>query len=59
MKGKEKKKFNIAVTYMSWGVVEVEASTIEEARQIALKGSLPIHAEYVEDSIRIDKEYKS
>ena len=49
------KTFKIPVVYSSWGTVEVEADTLEEACEKAMAGSLPKNAEYIDDSFGIDR----
>ena len=49
-------KYQIPVTYKSWGLVEIEADSLEEATELSLKGSLPIEPEYIEDSLEVDRE---
>lgn len=50
-----KKTFKIPVTWKSWGVMKIEANSLEEAEDLAL-GDFPIpcDSEYVEDSIELD-----
>lgn len=48
------KTYKIPVVYSSWGMVEIEAMSIEEACDIAMAGSLPYQAEYIDGSFEID-----
>lgn len=48
------KLYTIPVTYESWGLVEVEADSFDEACEKCLHGPLPYTAEYVEGSLAID-----
>ena len=49
-----KKTYKIPVIYSSWGIVEVEAISLEEACELARAGSLPYQAEYLDGSFKID-----
>lgn len=48
------KIFEIPVIYSSWGIVNIVASSIEEATKLALDSPLPYDPEYIEDSLQID-----
>lgn len=48
------KTYQIPVVYSSWGIVEVEAISLEEACDIARSGPLPYRAEYIDGSFEID-----
>lgn len=52
----KKKTYSIPVYWQSRGVVNIEADSIEEAKQKAVAGSLPYKSEYVEDSIEVDED---
>ena len=51
----KKKVYSIPVIWQAWGVVNVEADTLEEAKQKALQGNMPYKSEYVDDSMEIDE----
>ena len=49
-------KFIIPVFYQMWGRIEIEASSIEEAKEKVLNESpLPSDPSYVDDSFEIDE----
>ena len=48
------KTYKIPVVYSVWGLLEVDAISLEEACEIAHSGSLPYQAEYIDDSLEID-----
>ena len=48
------KTYRIPVVYSSWGIVEVEAISLEQACELARAGSLPYQAEYIDGSLEID-----
>ena len=52
----EKKTYSIPIIFQSWGVVNIEAGSLDEAKKLALVGSLPYKSEYVEDSMEIDED---
>lgn len=57
IKKMDTKLYAIPVTYQVWGVIDVEANSLEEACEYCLtKSPLPQHPEYLDDSIEIDKE---
>lgn len=49
-------KFKIPVTWVMWGSVEVEADSLEEARELALEAELPKDGNYVEYSFQVDED---
>lgn len=50
-------KYKIPVTFISWGVLEIEAESLEKAKDLALTtASLPKDTEYVDESLRLDTE---
>ncbi len=50
-------KYRIPVVFTMWGIMEIEASTLEDAEKIALDTEpLPATKYYVEDSLKLDKE---
>lgn len=50
------KNYKIPVVWQSWGIVEVEANSLEEAMDKAREGSLPRNGAYIDDSIEVDLE---
>lgn len=52
----KKKTYSIPVIWQSWGVVNVEADNLEEAKEKALEGNMPYKSEYIEDSMEIDED---
>lgn len=50
--------YKIPVSYQMWGVLNIKANSLEEAKKIALAWDTPLpkDAEYVSDSISIDTE---
>ena len=50
-----KKKFIIPVMWQMYGLKEVEAETLEEAKKIAIEGSLP-EGDYVDESFELEEE---
>lgn len=46
--------YQIPVVYSSWGIVEVEAVSLEDACELARSGPLPYNAEYIDGSFEID-----
>lgn len=51
----EDKTYKIPVTWQSWGIMSIEADSLEDAKEKAL-GDAPLpEANYVEDSIEIDE----
>ena len=53
-------KFKIGASYRVWGIVEVEAETLEQAIDWAKSNKfdieLPTNAEYIDDSFEIDDD---
>lgn len=49
-------KYKIPVVWQSWGLIEVEAKDVEEAKEKALENGLPDNPEYIDDSFEIDEE---
>ena len=50
-------KYRIPVVFTMWGIMEIEASTLEDAEKIALDTEpLPATKYYVEGSLKLDKE---
>ena len=50
--------YNIPVTFEMYGVVKVEATNLEEAKQKALEEEpLPLEKYYVDNSIEINEEF--
>lgn len=49
------KNFKIPVVWLNWGLLNVEANTLEEAIVKADDMSLP-YGEYIEDSFEVDLE---
>ena len=51
------KTYRIPVVWQSWGVMEIPAKSLEEAKAKALGSKTPLpESEYVDDSIQIDEE---
>lgn len=50
------KRYKIPVVLSLWGLVEVEAKDLEEAKKKAMRKADPIDMEYIEDSCQIDEE---
>ncbi len=54
------KIFKIPVVWQSYGMMSIEAETLEEAEEKALGNEpLPTNGEYVTDSCELDKENPS
>jgi hypothetical protein len=51
-----KKVYSIPLYWQCWGVVNVEADNIEEAKKKALAGNMPYKSEYVDDSMEVDED---
>lgn len=52
-----KKTYRIPVVWQSWGVMEIEAESLEEAKAKAIDSETPLpESNYVDDSIEIDEE---
>lgn len=51
-------KYKIAYTYTLSGTVEVEASSLEEAKDLAIEASVDNrqNEEYMDDSFEVDEE---
>lgn len=52
----KKKTYSIPLIWQSWGVVNIEADSLEKAKQKALDGSMPYKSEYIDDSMRVDED---
>lgn len=49
-------KYNIPIIWSCWAVLEIEARTLEEAKELALIDSSLPNGEYIDDSIVVDEE---
>jgi hypothetical protein len=56
--GKRKKTYRIPVVYEMWGIYEIRASSLEEAKKKVFDPGvgLPEPSHYVDDSMQIDEE---
>jgi|LSQX01.3.fsa_nt_gb hypothetical protein len=53
-----KKIYKIPVTFEMYGVMEVEAASLEEAKRLAIESEpLPEEKHYVDDSCQVNEEY--
>lgn len=50
------KKFKIPVSWECWGVLEIEAENLEEAKDKALLNPFLPEGEYIDDSIKLDDD---
>jgi len=48
--------YKIPAVWHEWGLIEVEADSLEEAKQKVLDAPLPKDGEYIDDSFEIDEE---
>jgi len=54
---KVKKVYKIPCVWQMWGMMEVEADSLEEAKRIAIEDApLPTDGEYLEGSFELDEE---
>lgn len=50
------KKYKIGCYWESYGFIEVEANSLEQAKEKIMDGPLPKEKSYVDDSFNIDED---